>query len=200
MRKKKLTGMMLAVVMVSSLLTGCGSSTTDATEKNPETAAESSVAASASTEDGNTAGGVHEPLTISAPGRSVKDFIDVVHEKYPEIVFDVDAYAGANGTGYMLDQLKTDNLPDIYSISYYVADQYDVSDKLIDLAGYSFTDNYVSSRLREVNEGGSIYLLPSYYSCVGITYNKKILADNGWTLPKSLEELEELAPKVEAAG
>lgn len=200
MKKKKLTGLMLTVVMVSSLLTGCGSSTTDTTENNPETAAESSVSASTSTEDGNTAGGVHEPLTICAPGRSVKDFIDVVHEKYPEIVFDVDAYAGANGTGYMLDQLKTDNLPDIYSISYYVADQYDVSDKLIDLAGYSFTDNYVSSRLREVNEGGSIYLLPSYYSCVGITYNKKILADNGWTLPKSLEELEELAPKVEAAG
>lgn len=200
MKTKKLTGMILAVAMVSSLLTGCGSSTTDTTENNPVTAAESSVAASASTEDGNTAGGVHEPLTICAPGRSVKDFIDVVHEKYPEIVFDVDAYAGANGTGYMLDQLKTDNLPDIYSISYYVADQYDVSDKLIDLAGYSFTDNYVSSRLREVNEGGSIYLLPSYYSCVGITYNKKILADNGWTLPKSLEELEELAPKVEAAG
>ena len=43
-------------------------------------------------------------------------------------------------------------------------------------------------------------MLPSFYTCFGITYNKTILDENGWTLPTSLEELEELAPKVEEAG
>lgn len=144
--------------------------------------------------------GEHEPLTICAPSRNVKEFIDVVHEKYPEIIFDVDSYTGGNGTAYMTNQLLTNNQADIYSITYNLSDRYDVSDKLIDLSGYSFVDNYVSSRLREVNTNGSIYLLPSYYTCLGITYNKKILEENGWSLPTSLQELEELAPKVEEAG
>lgn len=142
----------------------------------------------------------HEPITICMPGRNIKGFIDVVHETYPEINFDVVSYAGGNGTAYMLDQLKSGNLPDIYTVSTYTPRQYDLSDKLIDLSGYAFTDNYVPSRLHEVTENGSIYLLPSYYSCLGITYNKRILEENGWTLPTSLKELEELAPLVEEAG
>ena len=144
--------------------------------------------------------GEREAITICAPSRNVKDFIEVVHKKYPEIVFNVDAYAGQNGTVYMENQLLSGDAPDIYSISYYMADHYDLSDKLMDLSKYSFTGNYVSSRLADVNENGSIYLLPSYYNCLGITYNKKILKDNGWELPQSFEELEALAPKVKAKG
>lgn len=197
-----------ALLLAASSLSACGSSAAgnggssveaaDAadTQGTPEST-EAVTSAEASSEEKT---GEHEPLTICAPSRSVKDFIDVVHKTYPEIVFDVDAYAGPNGTAYMTDQLLTGNQADIYSISYNLGNQYDLSDKLIDLSGYSFTDNYASSRLREVNEDGAIYLLPSYYSCIGITYNKKILEDNGWSLPTSLDELEELAPKVEAAG
>lgn len=142
----------------------------------------------------------HEPISICAPSRNIKDLIDVVHKYYPEIVFDVDAYAGPNGTAYMQDQLASDNQADVYSISYDIASRFDLADKLIDLAGYPFTENYISSRLRDVTENGKIYLLPSYYACLGITYNKKILADNGWTKPTSLQELEKLAPKAKAAG
>lgn len=142
----------------------------------------------------------HEAISICAPGRNIKDFIDVVHKTYPEINFEVDAYSGANGTDYMTSQFKTDNLSDIYSCSYYLGDQFDLSQKLVDLSKYDFTGNYVPARLREVNENGSVYLLPSYYSAMGITYNKKILKDNGWTLPNSFAELKELAPKVKEKG
>lgn len=40
-------------------------------------------------------------------------------------------------------------------------------------------------------------MIPTYYDCIGITYNKTLLEKNGWTLPKSFKEL---APQVEAAG
>lgn len=197
-----------AVLLAASSLTACGGSTADSNgsaSTTVDTAGEQGTLEStevATSEENSSAAqtGEHEPLTICAPSRNIKDFIDVVHKTYPEIVFDVDAYTGPNGTAYMKDQLLANEQADIYSISYYLGSQYDLSDKLIDLSGYSFTDNYVSSRLREVSEDGAIYLLPSYYSCLGITYNKKILEDNGWSLPTSLEELEELAPKVEAAG
>lgn len=142
----------------------------------------------------------HEAITICAPGRNIKDFIDVVHKTYPEINFKVDAYNGYNATDYMVNQFKTDNLADIYSCSYYLGDQFDLSGKLVDLSKYDFTGNYVPARIREVNENGSVYLLPNYYSAMGITYNKKILKENGWSLPKSFEELKELAPKVKEKG
>ena len=174
----------------SAALTACGGSSASSSG-NP-------AASAAST---STANGAHEPISICIPNRNVKDFIDVVHKTYPEIVFDVDSYAGQNGTCFMVGELLSDNVPDIYSVSIYLSpEDYPIADRLMDLSGYSFTDNYVSSRLREVTEDGAIYLLPSYYNCLGITYNKKILSDNGWTLPKSLEELEELAPKVKEAG
>lgn len=62
--------------------------------------------------------GVYEPISICAPSRSVKDLIDVVHKYYPEIVFNVDAYSGPNGTIYMQDQLEADCQADVYSITY----------------------------------------------------------------------------------
>lgn len=172
------------LLAVSAAMTACGS--------DP-------VAVSSASENGNSKG-EHSPISICAPGRSIKNLIDVVHKYYPEIVFDVDPYSGPNGTIYMQDQLDSGNQADIYSISYDISSRYDLSDRLLDLAGYPFTENYISSRLREVTQDGKIYLLPSYYLCIGITYNKKILADHGWTKPNSLQELEELAPKVKAAG
>ena len=41
----------------------------------------------------------------------------------------------------------------------------DMSDKMIDLSSYDFTDNYVESRLQDVSDDGAIYMLPSAYSC-----------------------------------
>lgn len=189
-KMKKGISLLLAAACAASLLGGCAASGTASAAEQQDS--------SRSTAD--SANGTHEPLTICAPSRNVVDLINVVHEKYPEINFEVMPYAGPNGTTYMVDQILSDNQADIYSASYYIAESYDLSDKLMDLSSYAFTDNYVPARLREVNENGAIYLLPSYYNCLGITYNKKILRDNGWELPTSLQEMEELAPKVEAAG
>ena len=40
------------------------------------------------------------------------------------------------------------------------------------------------------------YMLPSAYSCIGITYNKTLLEKHGWKLPKSFHDLEKLAKKA----
>ena len=73
-----------------------------------------------------------------------------------------------------------------------------VSNKLLDLSGYDFTDNYVESRLQDVFDNGAIYLPPSVYNCYGITYNKTLLRAHGWELPNSFAELEVLAAKAKA--
>lgn len=181
MKKKKLISIVLVATCVVSLLAGCGGKS--------------------DTKDDSSADNTHEALTICNPFRDVNAFIDVVHKYYPEINFEVIPYSGGNATAYMQAQLRSGEMPDIYTTSVYTPGQYDSADKLLDLSQYSFTDNYVASRLREVaTEDGAIYMLPNYFNAIGITYNKKILEENGWKLPTSIKEMEELKPQVEEAG
>ena len=176
------------ILAASAALTACGGG---ASGSNAETASTSAASSSKS----------HEPLSICTPFRDVNAFIEVVHKYYPEINFDVIPYAGANATAFMQSQLRSGEIPDIYTTSVYTPGQFDSADKLMDLSGYDFTTNYVQARLHEsASDDGAIYMLPNYFNAIGITYNKKILQDNGWTLPTSLKELEELAPKVRDAG
>lgn len=175
MRKKSLLSIVLVLACVL-MLTGCG-----------QQPAQQEAA-------------VHEPITIQTAFRNMSAFLDQVHAKYPEINLQVQPYSGKNYTAYVLAQMKTGDMPDIYFTTYYTPGRDQVSDKLLDLSGYAFTNLYSEARLSEVADNGAIYMLPTYYNCIGITYNKTLLQKHGWTLPKSMKELEELAPKVAAAG
>ena len=143
---------------------------------------------------------VHEAITFMAPYMNVEAFIDQVHSVYPEVNIEIVPYSGDNTTTCIQNMVEANDLPDVCTITVYNPMTDDMSDKLIDLSGYDFTDNYVESRLQEVSDEGAIYLLPSIYNCYGITYNKTLLRENGWELPTSFAELEELAGKAEAAG
>ena len=176
MKKKRMSVYLAAVVCVTALLANHESPTANQSESD------------------------HEPITITSSFKNMSTFIDLVHEKYPEINLEIIPYSGGNYTAYAKAQLLTGNMPDIYSTKVYAPGQFDLSDKLIDLSGYDFTSVYSESRLQDVNDNGALYLLPTYYDCLGITYNKTLLEKHGWTLPTSFKELEELAPKVEAAG
>ena len=143
---------------------------------------------------------VHEAITIQSSFRNMSAFIDAVHERYPEINLEVIPYSGANYTAYVKAQIAAGDMPDIYCTTYYTPGRDDVSDRLIDMSGYAFTDCYAEARLRDVTDDGAIYMLPMYYNCIGITYNKTLLEKHGWKLPDSLQELEKLAPKVRKAG
>lgn len=181
MQKKRILSLLLAVSCSVSLLTGCGGKT------GPET---------------NGGDGEHEAITMTAmvPFRNPSHLADLVHEKYPEINIEFVPYSGYNATAYAAMELAADEMTDIYFGSMYAPAVTDVSDHLLDMSAYPFTDNFTDQRLREVTDDGHIYMLPLYYSVLWITYNKTLLDEHGWTLPTSLEELEALAPQVEAAG
>ena len=180
MQKKRSLSLLLALTTTITLLAGCGGSG-DAPDS------------------GKSSGG-HEAITISMPDRSMGAFIDLVNEKYPEINLEVIPYSGENKSIYLASQLKAGDIPDIYFSNIYSPGLEEVRENLMDLSSYSFTNNYTEVRLRDVSEDGAIYLLPTFYSCIGITYNKTLLEKNGWELPATFEELAELAPKVREAG
>ena len=173
MKIKKVQSVCLILACVAAGLIGCG--------KKDETSKQ------------------HEALTFMAPYLDVDSFIEEVHKTYPEIELEVVPYSGANTTTCLQNMLEADDLPDICTQTFYKPDVVDVSDKMIDLSGYDFTDNYVESRLKEVSDDGALYMLPSLYNCYGITYNKTLLEQHGWKLPTSFTELEELAGKTAEA-
>ncbi len=178
MRKKRILSLFLAITCFASLLTGCGSKDT--------------------AESGSADG--HEPLTMISAFNGIGPFLDLLSEKYPEINLEIIPYSGQNMTAYMRDQLSTGNMPDIYTTTVYFPGQEDLSDSLIDLSSYDFTNGYTEARLRDVSDNGAIYLLPTAYNCTGITYNKTLLEKHGWKLPTTFAELEDLAAKAKEAG
>ena len=160
----------------TAALTACGGS-------NPES----------KTED------AHEAVTFMAPYKEVEAFIEQVHSVYPEVNVEIVPYSGDNTTTCLQNMFAAGDLPDVCTLTYYDPRIDLVSDKLLDLSGYDFTDNYVESRLQDVFDNGAIYLLPSTYNCYGITYNKTLLKKHGWALPNSFAELEVLAAKAKEA-
>ena len=135
-----------------------------------------------------------------APYKEIEAFIEQVHSVYPEVNIEVVPYSGDNTTTCLQNMFAAGDLPDVCTLTYYDPQIDLVSDKLLDLSGYDFTDNYVESRLQDVFDNGAIYLLPSTYNCYGITYNKTLLKKYGWELPNSFAELEVLAAKAKEAG
>lgn len=182
MEKKRIVSLLLALALLLAVLSGCGNASRPTELARP---AEEHAAIT---------------MTAMVPFRNPSNLAALVHEKYPEINIEFVPYSGYNATAYTRMTLEADDMPDIYFGSMYNPEVTDVRDRLLDLSAYPFTDNFTAQRLREVTEGGSIYMLPLYYSVLGITYNKTLLESHGWTLPNSLEELEALAPQVEAAG
>ena len=142
----------------------------------------------------------HEVITFMAPYMEEEAFIEQVHSVYPEVNIEIVPYSGDNTTTCLQNMFEANDLPDICTLTVYDPMTYHVSDKLLDLSGYDFTDNYVESRLQEVSDNGAIYLLPSSYNCYGITYNKTLLREHGWELPNSFAELEALAAEAKEAG
>lgn len=174
MKKKRVLSLLLAAACVLSLLAGCGSK--------------------------NGGSSDHPTITMNAPYRNMSAFYNLVKEKYPEVNLEIEPYNGNNTTSYFLDMRKSGNLPDIYFSTIYFPGRYDDAADFLDLSGYDFTGNYTQSRLREVTYDGGVYMLPLGYNALGITYNKTLLEEHGWTLPTNLAEFAALKDKCEEAG
>ncbi|MDD6799376.1 MAG: extracellular solute-binding protein [Firmicutes bacterium] len=142
---------------------------------------------------------VHEPLTIITAHKDYTEFEKEFKKAYPEVNLKFISYSGHNSTSYLHRILEAGQAPDIYTSN--VLPDAELQKKyLIDLSGYDFSTKYAVSRLNECSINGAIYMLPCNYSVMGIYYNKTLFEDHGWSVPTSFYELEELLPKIKAAG
>lgn len=190
MKNKKALCLILVTSMTFVVLTGCGENT-PATDTGEKTVTKGTGTAENSDQ--------HEPITIMDGNRDYTNLQKLVKEKYPEINLQIEAYQGNNTTEYMAEQLETGDMPDIYSSTEYWNETAQ-KEHLIDLSGYEFTDAYNEVRMNECDVDGSTYLIPYDYQVVSMAYNKTLFEKNGWNVPESFEELEQLAPEIKKAG
>ena len=108
-----------------------------------------------------TVSGEHEAVTVLATFLDCDRLAELVHEKYPEVNLEILCYSGANTTQYLQNMLAADDLPDICTQTVYDPNINDMSDKMIDLSSYDFTDNYVESRLQDITEVDICSILPT---------------------------------------
>lgn len=156
-------------------------------------------------------------LTACAPGEKLLDgetgnisltwnhwkgyegFLELAAETYPDIEIELTAYAGGNRTGYSWAQMRGDDIPDIFVTSQ-ILDGDLAKERLVDLSGYDFINDFSTALLDQVSIDGGVYLLPVNNSMYGITYNKTLMEEHGWELPSNFAELEKLCGEIQEAG
>lgn len=127
------------------------------------------------------------------------NFLSLVDQTYPDIDLELSAYAGANRTGYSWVQMRGDDISDIF-ITSQILDEDLAKERLVDLSGYDFVNNFSTSLLDQVSIDGGVYLLPVNNVMYGIYYNKTLMDQNGWQVPANFAELEALCAEIQAEG
>lgn len=139
-----------------------------------------------------------DALTWTAWG-GYEGFWDLLKKTYPDMEFALGSYCGANRTGYSWAQLRAEDIPDIF-ITSQIIDREAAKQGLADLSGCDFINSFSTSVLDHVSIDGGIYLLPVNYGMYGILYNKTLMEEHGWELPKNFAQLEALCGEIRAAG
>ncbi len=182
-----------AGVLFAVLLTGCAGNGETAVNEKQGGIQEQADAAIGQENTGDR-------LTITNYHFLISDaFLEAFHEKYPDVELEITSYAGGNGSGYAQYSLEHGDIPDIY-ISTQNFSRESQQKYLLDLSNYDFVNEYSENLLAAQDVNGAIYLLPCGYQIIGINYNKTILEEHGWKVPKDFQELVALAEQIEASG
>ena len=136
MKNKKAVSMLLVTAGLVSLVSGSAKANGIKTDQKNDSSLSSSSE--------------HEPITMMVIYQDVEGFRDLVHEKYPEINLQFEVYNGTNATEFLTESLYAGEATDIVLRTAYMPELEDLSDTLLDLSGYAFTDAYAEARIREV--------------------------------------------------
>jgi len=97
-------------------------------------------------------------------------------------------------------KLNSGDIPDVFMSSAY-ADNYTYKDYIYDLTNEDFISQIEPTALTGVTVDGKVTGYPFLVQSHSFIYNKKLFADAGiTTLPKTIQEYEEVCQKLQAAG
>ena len=199
MAKRKLAALGLAVLMVGSLLTGCGSSSSETTSSGSDTTTDTKTEAEAGTDEGETTG------TGSVYYLNFKPEADAQWQELAEMYTDetgVEVTVVTAASGQYETTLKSEmgksEAPTLFQVNGPVG-LASWKDYCADLTG-SDVLNELASEDFALKDGDKVagigYVIESY----GIIYNKKLLSEAGYTEDdiKSFDDLKKVAEDITA--
>ena len=134
--------------------------------------------------------------------------IDAFQAKYPNIEVSSESTAGSGAAVYP-DLLKTSmasgSPPDVFfmwggSIAQPFIDAGQVMNLEAYYAKYGWNDKFAPWVIDRISSDGNIYGVPFNALGMGFWYRTDIFAENGWTVPTTFAEQEELCGKMKDAG
>ena len=104
-------------------------------------------------------------------------------------------------SNYAINCIKNADLPaDIMITASATPEEYQKG-AFLDLAGVSnLMDSFTTAIISSTNIDGAIYQLPFTSRLIGIGYNKTLLEEMGWELPKTFDDMVALKEKADEAG
>ena len=201
--RRKVVSAMLLLSMMAGLFAGCGSSTSESTGGNTSTAKEEGTEASDNSDNSDDAGD-EVTLTVlagqSTTDAGIEDMIDeALAEKYPEVTLEWECVDWGNDFQPKMQQYMQSGLPDI------------MIGKAQDVATYAplgvlgtIDDTYLDKGLDAARENvtidGSTYGLVYNALYQGVYYNKTMFKENGWEIPKTMDDLQKIIDDCNAKG
>lgn len=191
--KKRVLAMLLGGVMITSLLTGCGSGSGDGNEEADG--------------DGKS-DGKGTTISIMASQDWVYDAEMELGKKFEEetgIKVDYQIVPADQYYNLLMTKLNSGEGPDIFagqSGKYDIVSQYNVVENAVDLSGEPWVENYDEFAKEQTSVDGKVYgatyydIATDYY----MIYNKKIFAENSIEEPKTFADFEKACQTLLDAG
>lgn len=208
--KKRFLSVILCAAMMGTVLSGCGISTSrdDSKEEEKTEAGISDDEDVKVLKDKDLNGREEitmwfwgaEPYAQEALKTNLADVYNASQDKY-QLVLEFRPSVDSD----MTTALAANQGPDIVygSGPSFVMPLVDAG-KLENLEGYSEQYGWQEKILKPYYESGTVngtlYSLTTGVSTMGVFYNKKVLEDNGWAVPTTIEELEEVMDKAMEKG
>ena len=203
--KKRLLSMLMVLALGASMLVGCGGVSTEETPAEGEEVVDDGIVVMS---DESLEGREEitmwfwgaEPYAQEALKTILVDKYNASQDKYqlvvefrPSVDSDMTTALAANqgpdvvygsGPAFVMPLVEAGKLENLDAY----AEQYGWEDKIL-------TPYYESGTVN-----GNLYSLVNGVSTMGVFYNKKVLADNGWEVPTTIAELEKIMDEAMAKG
>ncbi len=207
--KKRLLSVALCTAMLVPTLAGCGGGAAEAPAETPAAAEETPAAEEetpAAAEEAPAAAADGEAVTLtvlagqSTTDAGIEEMIDEALAKtYPNITLEWECVDWGNDFQPKMQQYMQSGLPDI------------MIGKAQDVATYApqgilgeidaaYLDRGLEAARQNVTIDGKTYGLVYNALYQGVYYNKDMFAENGWSVPKTQEELQAIIDDCNAKG
>lgn len=197
---KRAVTLCIAMMMVLSLFTGCGTATEKPSAATAETDEETTAAAQGTAAE-------EEPVTIKV--LTVTNWWFKGHDAFAELAaqetgvkIELEKLPDEQGVTVIKTRLATNDVPDI--LGYYAGanlKSINPEQQFLDLSDQAWANDIIDVEKNVISVDGKLYGSPSgTINMGGVVYNKKVYSELGLEIPVTWQELLDNCEKIKAAG